>query len=359
MQNEVVERNEHAGDGQPDAAAVGNALPASSAVSLARAPPTIALQFFLGSIVFILSWLFFAVGKDAEAFLQRTDARVWHGLLALQPTIWFAAIVFTTRIWKQQDRQDLGSRKDALAFGLFVIAIAIIPLRAVMLFMVDLADAIDVANPMPLHVEKIMITTAVGGLTMAFVAATIFRGQVLLGRSREADLSSRIDALDARRSELDGLVMALGLTVAVATLAAGLLRNMTNEYGSTQEIWSVLHHPMRDPNLMKQRLEEAKAFRPFPADIVIGYGLFFSFVTGLLFIPSRRRLAAEATAICDELCPRPPKTDLAAFVDWSKNRKLVEDRLGTGEASARSALESRIPILAPLIAALLSAALSK
>lgn len=199
------------------------------------------------------------------------------------------------------------------------------------------ARSVDVLAP---YSWRIRLLTVVGFLVALPAVVGIWSVSPALGRL-EAKVGPSgtawseahaevVRGLIQLRSVLRRLLGALGAIVAALTLAAGAQRNAVLAWG-----------------------EEVGPSVDFPAVAVILYGLLFTALVALIYLPAHARLDGAAQAFVDHHFPVPDAKPEAA---WYSERASLERLLGLG-ARPGEAFQAGLSIFAPLSAGLLSTVL--
>ncbi len=259
---------------------------------------------------------------------------VWATMIAAQSALW--AVLFPIslsalrRIWAGY-RVPRG-KLLALHLGLAIVVAGSLGLNAS-------SWRPAVLDP---YASRIQLLTILGFLAAGppiigiwSVAAALHRVGIAVEQTTD-----KWSGLDARivvhlmhlRSVLQRLLAVLGAIVAAVTLAAGAQRNAVIAWGKRFEV------PIE-----------------FPSIAVVLYGLLFTALVALIYVPVYVRLESVGEAFVGKRYPV-PKTEPTA--DWYSGRENLVTLLRLGIRPAEQ-FQSGVAILAPLTAGLLSVILPR
>jgi predicted DNA-binding protein with PD1-like motif len=299
-----------------------------------------------------------AFDSAADTFLGVPEAELWIFLLVAQVAIWALLVVplvqaiTAVRAWRCL---------QALAAGAVV-------LTAIVAGLAKAGDRFGLEPPLPHFDEKLLALNVIGGL---LVLGTVWTSWSVHGYAERALQLREGDADDAwlgdvrreaeaigfttrsaaewfleLREQLHRALAVAGIIIGAAILAAGALRNAVLAYWSAPE-------QAEERTFYGLKLEQIPDL--FPYEHVLLYGLLFSGLLALLFIPTFLRLHVLGTTIVDALEPAPALSEgdyLQAYRDRGELSKL----LGL-EVSSTTAFRAGVAILAPLGTSLLGSLL--
>lgn len=270
-------------------------------------------------------------GYDAKTreFLARPQTLLWIFFICGQGGLW-AALALTAGGSARRVRD--GRDWLAIAAGALLLALALVPL-----FVVTVHLRSD--YPLPHHERKLTILTGAGLVAALPAFVTIWRVRRLVEDAIARDEDARGHALRAQdrparqsalagflrlREVLHGSLLILGTIIGAATLATGALRNALLSYA-----------------------HDAHAHITFPIEYVLGYGLFFSALLAVVYVPVYGRLRALGEELVTDYSDRTDDS-IAALEERQKLRGLLNLDVGASEAFAAG-----LAILAPLASSLL------
>ena len=270
-----------------------------------------------------------SVSDRGNSLSDVPEFSVWARMIAAQTALWALLLpISLLTLWGIWTRYDVPRLKlSALHLALGTIVAGSLAVNAS-------SWRPSVLNP---YASRIQLLTIVGFFVagppiigMWSVAAALQR--VCLAVGQTADTWSRVDArvvehLMYLRSTLRRLLAILAAIVAALTLSAGAQRNAVIAWG-----------------------ERFGVAVEFPAILVVLYGLLFTSVVALIYVPVYVRLESVGHAFVGKRF-RVPSVEPAA--DWYSGRANLMALLQLGVRPAE-AFQSSFAILAPLTAGLLS-----
>lgn len=268
-------------------------------------------------------------GADTTAFLRRPQTLLWIFLICGQGGLW-AALALTAA---GSARRVRDGRDPATAVaGTALLVLALVPLFVV-------TPHLRADYPLPHHALKLPILTVAGLLASLPAFVTIWRVRRLVDEAIARDKPGRGSALrthdrPARRSALAGFLrlremlhgslLILGAIIGAATLATAALRNAL---------------------LANAHATHAKV--AFPIEYVLAYGLFFSALLAVVYVPVYARLQALGNQLVADYGGAGDDS-IAALEARQKLRALLNLDVGASEGFAAG-----LAILAPLASSLL------
>jgi hypothetical protein len=144
-----------------------------------------------------------------------------------------------------------------------------------------------------------------------------------------ADWERRTEMLLEARAALDSLLACTATIIGAAIISTGVLRNATIP-------WEQARHPARTAEAI------------FPEEQVLAYGIFYSAVLALLYLPVYERLTSAARKLRDGRAPLiwPPRHERALL-----------DRMLKLDQSAITGFRLAAGVLAPLASSVITRAL--
>jgi hypothetical protein len=201
--------------------------------------------------------------------------------------------------------------------------------------------------PLPGHGIKMSFITFIGFLAMlpavAVVTRVHLRASTILDWPRNDDgWIDELSSISERRSNpvagflrlrelLDNALLILGTVVGAAILSSGALRN------------AVL-------------AREGASASDFPIELVLVYGLFFTGLLAIVYVPTYLRVQALGRSMVDRFVPV-ADPGAAQWMEDNDKRLALESRLRL-DTTLTSSFQAGAAILAPLASALVSTLLS-
>ena len=322
---------------------------------------------------------------ESEAFVSTPQFILWVLILCGQAAIWLGAAVFVG-VTLRTRWSDLRER-NALGIGLgaaLASAVVLTLLAVVLLFGTRLgiyaelpAGSVPSGSAWPLADHTAKVTPLVG---IALLIGGMAIGGMWLTTVAFADLerhaagsTSSVTRFIELRTELTSLLAVAGVLVGLATLSSGTLRQAVIA-ASDKDVYrekavSCLERELADPG--KSTAEVRRSVQadfddlldtypnctqvPFDEQYILAYGLLFTGVLGLAFVPSYFFMRRAGAALRDRSYPLPEPGD-AGFFDVVDNRNSFDTLLQTN-LSATATFKAGVAILTPLAASLLSTSL--
>ena len=276
---------------------------------------------------------------------------IWVLVLAIQVATWFG---LAWPVIQSSSKSTAAWSPNLIAYAVVVLFLLSLPFSSAFFF--------ERAHPVQEALAPRLTLFAVLGSAFGFVAA------VGVGRTRaqiegmtfstpptEQDVNEYLEV----RRRLVFLGSVLALTVALAVLATGGLRNtvVAMETGRATEATSaaaVAADAEKNDHLTAAAEATARAAR-FGTDLVMAYGLYFSFLLILIYLPAYLTLLAQGRRLRDEIKPGALPTD-ASYEDTKRVRDeldgILQLKLGYAE-SLKAATLILIPLLTSLGSTLL------
>jgi hypothetical protein len=314
------------GGGPPVALSENHLTPDVSEASWPSTTRIVALAL-IGYLLALALLLLNVNGASASrTFFRQPETKVWMTVIAAQAGFWAVAASYVwpmARPYLPHGLKELKSSGPAIAMLL------------ILLLGVPLAASFTAGNVNPLWGSG--WKTPILSLA-AFVAVAIpaFFGILDIWRQCNQRLGMRIEDEEIEvflglREDLNHFLGLLGTVIALAVLAAGLLRK------------AVL---------------AANPGAEFPPEAILQYGAFLSLLLAFAYVPANHTLLRLGRKTRDQLLPPRPEPKDTAFRDWYGRRKDLGELLQI-DATTFQRLQSGIFILSPLITAGLSLAIPK
>jgi hypothetical protein len=303
----------------------------------------------IGALVIFIEpvahWLAGAVGidvgstydQDTRDFIDREQTALWLFLLCAQVGLWAVLLVPIARALENL-RPWWRARSAAVYVGVVLASTAVISILT--------AKLVAYPRGLPGHTTKVDVITAFAIAVAALAAAGV--GFVTTGVDElEGDLASQPDVGPAiwerraascvgLRAALDSLLAITAAIIGAGVLSTGVLREATIS-------WQQALDPATSPEAI------------FPEEQVLAYGVGFSFVLALVYLPVYVRLQAVGTWLRDAWAPMiwPPGEGWSQRADERSmlDRELKLDR------SATTSFRIAAGVLAPLALSAISRAL--
>jgi hypothetical protein len=253
---------------------------------------------------------------------------LWVVLICLQPAVWFVALVPLVRVLKGLVPYGSGRwREILLQTGEFAVLVAVG--IGVSPFLVHFPDYL------PNHVAKLTSLSVLGGLFGLAAATGVWLTHERLRQMARAPVTdASFEELLATRDLLQNLFLFLGALVGLAILGAGAERAAVGAY-------SDLTAP-HDPG-------------SFPQEYVLTYGIYFSILLALVYLPVHLTLRAVGHRLRDSYFALPAPTH-PTWEDICRRRSTFEGLLALNigpTASFRAGLAISTPLIGSLTGLLL------
>ena len=280
----------------------------------------------------------------SEGFGELPQFYVWAIIIAIQAAVW--ALV-AAQGWDRLRR--LRARFGHAASGYWPF-LSWLLLALVIAGLVALLKLPRVGSPLAGHQERTAALTALGVLAATPSVVGIWRLQLVIARDirplvgaigrgspwspLHRDVYSRLCDV---RGYLQQFLAGLGAIVAALTFASGALRNAIlawQEAGGDEP----------------SRIERQSRF-DLPLEYVVMYGLFYTALVALIYVPVYGSLERTGLDLVDRVYPVPDGKEPTG--DWQAGRDRLAKLLQLG-FRAEDSLRSSVAIFAPLLATLVS-----
>jgi hypothetical protein len=272
---------------------------------------------------------------NARGFLRRQETALWLFLVCGQVGLWAVLLVPIARAVDQLRRWWRPARVAGYV-GVVLGSTAVVGIAS--------AKLVDFPHFLPGHEWKIGVITALGTCVAAFAASGV--ACVAIGSEHivqdlsptisTADWERRTEMLLEARAALDSLLACTATIIGAAIISTGVLRNATIP-------WEQAHHPGRTAEAI------------FPEEQVLAYGIFYSAVLALLYLPVYERLTRAARKLRDGRAPLiwPPREQWKERAD----ERALLDRMLKLDQSAITGFRLAAGVLAPLASSVITRAL--
>jgi hypothetical protein len=274
--------------------------------------------------LFLLTVVLLPVGPGGWEFWKDPRTRLWHLTMSVQVPLWVAATAWGWRPllhhdspWAREKSVWLWPRLQAL---LFAIA------GCLPSFTSPVAHLLAERSKLPYHEGKMLSFTVLGvgvaalqdwGLLTVNAEASNELARLEETLSRQA-LTKVVARYLQLRSRVQGFVSWVGAIIGAATLATGCLRNSVDS-------------------------------PEFPPELVIAYGLYFTILLALVFLPALYSVQALGTELARRLSrPEPLGSEAGDWKHWSEEQNALEGYLGL-QQNPLQMMQSAVSVLAPLV----------
>lgn len=284
----------------------------------------------LGAVGFVLGVRFVTVGykfgKEDDAIYSAPQTIIWMTLIAAQVALWFIAAPRLVEIgWELRGYGYDNWLQIAVALLMLLLLLGIpslFKLRFDFAFR-HLGAKLKTMTLVGVFVGVIAITD------MLLVQAAITQIVNDAAMQQRFDLNL-VQSYLARRDELQQSLSILGGIIGLATLATGALRNAALAAGEDKKL--------------------------YPSESVLVYGLYYTAMVALIYVPIYLSVAHAGEVIRDGLLPL-KDLNVDALADFQKKHEAVEQLLELHGGAAES-LQSGLAILAPLGSSIVAVLLS-
>jgi hypothetical protein len=263
--------------------------------------------------------------------------RLWVLFFGAQAALWaatpFVAWEPVCALWKEVS--DVQRRWAA------VTAAVVALVSAILIFQLgpsSLAAKVHRYSEVPQHAIKLQVMIPLGILAagLPILGMTLLcAALVALKADDSAGLTKHQDYQELSRS----FVSQVGLIIGAATLGAGVLRTATNSRAAHAD----------SAHAIGRAVSESEVF---PVEYIIAYGLAFSLLVAIIYLPASRLLEKRARGLRKELLKSSESEDRI------ERRKMLTEALGL-DRGWQSAIGTGVAILGPLIGSVLSLSFPK
>ena len=308
------------------------------------AAPSFAL-LAAASLGVLVMWFDFSPAPNGPRFPDlNAQYRLWVLLFGIQAALWAATLYVAWKpvadLWKEV--------VDAQRRGGAVAAAAVALVAATLIFRLgppSLAVQVHRYSEVPQHAIKLQVMIPLGVLIsgIPILGMTLLYAALLPLKAAGGPVVKTELATHQRYQELiKSFVSQVGLIIGAATLGAGVLRTATNSQAAHA-------HPV---HAIGGAVPEGELF---PVEYIIGYGLAFSLLVAIVYLPASRLLNEIATTVREEIAGTPPSNDLSS---WIGERRILTEALGL-DRDWQSAVSTAVAISGPLLGSLLSLSFPK
>jgi hypothetical protein len=245
---------------------------------------------------------------------------VWVLLIGLQAAVWGAALAPLWRTVKPLFPYWEKGKGD-LVFLTLAFALAVVVGIGAGPFLVH------IPNFLPWHEWKLLGLSAVGGSVGLLAVFGMWLAHVRLrGMAGEPVTDASVDDFLAVRETLHNLLLFVGALIGLAILAAGGERQAVAAYSELTKV--------KDPGR-------------FPPEYVLVYGIYFTALLALAYVPVHLTLSRVGGRLRDHYFPLPPPSDES----WSEicGKRDAFDGLLQLRTGPGATLKASVAILTPLI----------
>lgn len=288
---------------------------------------------------------------DVEAMKDTSQWVVWVLVLAIQTATWFALLVPIIRVTAASKAQ---TSKSLLAHIAVVSGLLILPFMAMLMF--ERTHSVQGA-----FTSRLVVLSFVGSIVGLVAAIGVLRTGVQIEETQVSESPSEVDVANYRevRRRLTFLGAVLALIVGLALLATGGQRNtivaMETARASEEKAASEITAGAAKNEHLRAAAEATRRASRFGVDLVWGYGLYYSYVLILVYLPAYLSLLSLGRRLRDALAPEVLPTN-STFENSKKVRDALDDvlqlRLGAAE-SLKVATLILVPVATSLASTLL------
>jgi hypothetical protein len=292
-------------------------------------PLAVMLLFVGGFLAGVAFMLFpFWLNEASRNFLKQPAAQLWVEVIGFQVAVWFTLATSVWTSFRSLWRYRIGNERRILWSIVFFLIVLGSPVAVTLVARVRGEAAF---SPLQFHTLKLTLLTLIATTISVPAVLAIF----LINAAIRKDLSEgppnqpQIRRFLELQGTLQRLRNILGTMIGLAVLALGALRNAVAPTGSA-----------------------ASEAGRLPVEQVWTYGLFFTVLVALVYVPTYLHLISAGRRIRDELCPFPEAT-AASIASYQQSRKPLDDFLQL-QLTATESLKAGVAILAPLAGAVAS-----
>jgi hypothetical protein len=316
----------------------------STLLGLFRSPLATSLLYPLS----LLGTLFFLAGPDFQQsyFLNPGRIRLWHLLMALEPPLWLASLVFIANDFKHGPRAWPDTRDERTALVICTVLAGALNAGPFVVESFTRQPVLSMQMEVLLQLPHLRTKLVLLGMSTALVATVHIAGMLsvhvqLLGRAwgapstREEPEAKRLQDDVLRYQQLRSrLERFLGLSAAIiglGTLSIGAFRDLLGE---------VLPSPS---NVL-------------PGSHAMIYGVYFTGLLASVYLPARETLKKVGQTLAARFVSQSPGAD-TTWRDWHQEQQSLHAHLGL-QSTLLQDFQQGFSVLAPLLASLSSLILS-
>ncbi|MFY0527423.1 hypothetical protein ACN28I_31180 [Archangium gephyra] len=298
------------------------------------------LIVFVLTFVASLQFLLGGRGINSLDLLSPDPMRLWHLLVALQPTLWLASML---GVFGELERRALvwpGSRRERLALVFctaFISGMAFLPVLTPFLGNpFSLPANAEVLTGVPHMRAKMFVFYSLGSVAGVLLTSGMLSVHIQLagGPPRNpsggeqpvtGSLEREVLRYQRLRAQLKRCLGFAGGIISASVLTVSTFHNAITGAVPTQ------------PGV-------------FPATAAMGFGIYFTAFLAIIYLPASKTLSEAGEALAARLVPPSPGAH-TPWKHWSEERQAVRTYLGL-EGSALQELQQGLTLLSPFIASL-------
>lgn len=280
----------------------------------------------LAVIGLVISWALIAAGPKAKAkaFIESSRTPLWHALLAAQPVLWLGTLCAVGQL-PHKSLWPFVTQMPVILGAVAVFGASLVPVVASSLM--PYTSKFDEKTGLPGFRYKMVIVSVLG-----ILVATVHAWGLLAVYQRAVTAvtaSPLPGATECRklRQLAETLVACAGAIVAVGIVSTSELRKLVLA---------------KDPHAN------------FPKEAVLAYGLWFTTLLALVYVPASTAMTTLGEKVVDSLRPFPLPTDLNVDLKaWDEQRQVLGRYLGLDRTTGE-VMQAAFAVLAPVLASLSS-----
>jgi hypothetical protein len=254
---------------------------------------------------------------------------LWLVLLGLQGALWLAAMPLLWHTLRALLGYRISNAGELVWSTLGFLAWVALGLSGP-------AFLIKLPNYLPRHELRIGILSVTGAAVALAAAFAIWllhgalRSLLHADDATDEQAKAHVDDVLRLRAVLQNLLFYLGAVLSLAILAAGAERQVVLQYTK------LTHHGKAVPSV-------------FPPEYVLVYGIYFSALLALVYVPTHRTLLQVGAHLRERLFPLPPPRD-EDWADTYGKRKTLDELLQL-QLGTSATLKAGFAVLTPLVGA--------
>jgi hypothetical protein len=309
-------------------------------------PPPLWLLVTLPALAFTVTPLLILVGaKDSDAsksFAATPQFYLWLLIVSASSAVWVLGLVFTG-VTAKNSLRALEARQ-IIRLGIAAVMLMSCPVALIVWLSgwdgpsVATLGGLTAPNDFPLthHALKVSVLVGVAVVLGGFAIVAMWATAVAIGgihprpAGRPKPTADDVNTFLALRAEIVALLGVAGVLIGLGTLSAGALRV------------AALAAP----------LQAHQPALKFAQEYVVGYGLFFSCLLALAFVPAF--VAIQVTGARLRECAHPLPAPASDMFDAVVESRSKLDALLQTNLSATATFKAGVAILTPLAASLIA-----
>ncbi|AKJ00392.1 Hypothetical protein AA314_02018 [Archangium gephyra] len=298
--------------------------------------PIACVLTFVASLQFLLE----GPGLNSLDILSARQTRLWHMLVAFEPTLWLASLLSVFGDFKRNGAVWPGPGRERLAvvfYAVFLFTMALLPTIVPLLARPSFLPAnVDALTEVPHLQAKMFVLNCLGSVVSVMLACGMLSVHIqLVGRPLRNPSSAEETATESLerevlryqqlRAQLKRCLGFAGTIISVSILTVSAFNNVLTQAAPPQ------------PDVL-------------PSMAAMSFGIYFTGFLAIVYLPASKTLSEVGEALAAQLVRRSPGAR-ATWKQWSEEQQAVRTYLGL-EGSALQELQQGLALLSPFVASL-------